>query len=218
MSVNNQVAQQCSCAENEYGNGKPVFGLVKTSYSRSFADSSLTVSFSHGESCATLTDAFSRVWGNQNLVYSHAPEVCAANSPCVQAAWSGSCPCGKLARLGNHGEGISRREFYGTEPSDDHSGEWIVNRNAFSGENYFGADKKDPDDAGQSSSVEHADNCVCGSTRNIETTSSHNTDNNQKTEIDPASPWAINVSLRHVPYVTPDQSENLNDLLAKKGN
>ncbi len=216
--MNNQVAQQCKCAENEHGNGQPVSGLSQTLDSCAFGDSSFTVSCCQGESSSASTDLFSRVGADQNLVNAHTSEISSADASGIKSAWSGSCPCGELSGLGHNGEGVSGGQFHGTQPADNDGAERVVNGDTFGSENYLGANQENPSYSSQSCCVEDTNCCIGESSSDVKASGSQDTNKYQDAQVNPTGSRAVNVSFGHVPNATSAKSEILNDLLAKKGN
>ena len=216
--MNNQVAQQCNCAENEHDNREPVGGLLQTFNSGSFGDGSFTVSCCQSESSSASADLLPRVGADQNPVDSHASKVGSSDAPSIQGTGSGSCPCGELTGFGNHGERVSGGQLDAAQPTDNNGSEWVMNGNALDGENHLGANQENPENSAQSCCVEETNCCISVSASDVKSNGSHSANQDQNTKVNPTGSRAINISFGHVPNATPAQSENLSDLLAKKGN
>lgn len=216
--MNNQVAKQCNCADQQHTQGNPVGALLHTSNCGGLGNGSFTMAFSQSQSGIAFASGVSRVWGYQNSVNTSSSEIIATDSSSVQTAGSWCCPGSMVASFGNDGERESGCEFDYAQPANLNGSEWVVNSDSFSGENHLWANNEQPQDAKHGSGIHDADKSVIESTCDVEADSSHATDQKNNAEVNPGGSGSINVSLRHVNHVTSEIFENLSYLLAKKGN
>lgn len=215
--MNNQVAQQRYRADQQQSDRKPVGAGLYSIVGGAFVDGSLTVESGQSQGSVAFTSRVPMLWSYQDSIHACTSEIVSANSSSLQAAGTWSSPCCVGALVGNDGERKSSCEFDSAQPSDFDGSEWVMNRNTFSGENYFWSNNEQPQDGTESSCVHSAYGSICESICNEESVSSQTSDQNQNCEVNPGGSGAINVSLGHVHHFTPDYFESLIYSLAKKG-
>lgn len=215
--MNNQVAQQRYRADQQQSERKPVGTGLNSIGGSAFVDGSLTVESGQSQRSVAFTSRVPMIWSYQDSIYACTSEIASADSSSLQSTGTWSSPCCVDALVGNDGERKSSCEFDSAQPSDFDGSEWVMNRNTFSGENYFWSNNEQPQDGTESSCVHGAYGSICESIGNEESVSSQASDQNQNCEVNPGSSGAINVSLGHVHHFTPDNFESLIYSLAKKG-
>ena len=209
--------EQNSYAAQAHRNGQPVQLLDQVIASRTLVDGFLTVLVSKDESNAGF--GLRGVAGSDNLsgFQSGTSVISVVESPGNESVSSWCCPSGVSGFFDQDGERVFGDEIISSKPTDFNGAEWIMNLNSGGGENNLWVNDENPENRNNSKAVDDGDVSFIDHACCIEGSSSKSKDGKYQSKVNPVSPRAINIFVRHDGQTTTSNTKVSKEAVTKEG-
>ena len=209
--------EQNSYAAQAHRNGQPVQLLDQVIASRTLVDGFLTVLVSKDESNAGF--GLRGVAGSDNLsgFQSGTSVISVVESSGNESVSSWCRPSGVPGFLDQDGERVFGDEIISSQPTDFDGAEWIMNLNSGSSENNLWVNDENPENRNNSKAVDEGDVSFIDHACCVERSSSKSKDGKYQSKVNPVSPRAINIFVRHDGQTTTSNTKVSKEAVTKEG-